>query len=122
MKTKNPLPSYHNTTGAPHLQMSCSRHPEGGHFPGTLGKTAHTHKQPRSELQTTLCPCGAPLKPLYRMHDDWGEEYTPERVRNHARQHAAYGWAPRPWGTWSPELLVIYAEAYEEAIAESKRG
>jgi hypothetical protein len=58
--------------------------------------------------------------------DGRGEPYTPERVRNHARDHVAYGWTRRPGGwtgdAWTPELTAIYHEEYDKAKAELRGG
>jgi len=55
----------------------------------------------------------------YLTHDSRGEEYTPERVASHARDHAAYGWTKRPHN-WNPDLMEIYDQAYEDQRNQEK--
>ena len=58
--------------------------------------------------------------------DIWGEPYTEERVRSHARAHVAYGLSPRPFSCtggdqWTPELDAAYHDEYKKE-SEKKKG
>ena len=50
---------------------------------------------------------------------------TKEFIREQARDHIAYGWAPRPGSTdwrnvWTPEDVALYMDEYRTAKKEQE--
>lgn len=60
-------------------------------------------------------PDGAPVTPDGVKRN--GDNYTLEDCYQHGVTHAAYNWAPSPWGHWAP----VQVEAYNDGF-NAKKG
>jgi len=48
-----------------------------------------------------------------------GDNYTLRACYEHGETHAAYNWAPKPWGHWCAEQIQAYNEGYNDQRAKT---